>query len=104
MEHGRCIISQGGFVNSFDVLWSEWSRITSSPDSDHPNGTYFQFQLDRQILEKAAYENTESILGESDGKRAEKNGAKKPARLHFPYPPLAICPWASEDDNMKIFR
>ena len=56
-------------------------------------------------LEKAAYENTESILGdpgadsgdEGKSKRAGKNGAKKSARLHFPYPPLAICPWVSED-------
>ena len=35
----RCILFQGGFISSIDLLWSEWSRITD-PDPDHPNGTH----------------------------------------------------------------
>lgn len=33
------ILSQGGFIGSFDVLWSMWSRITG-PGPDHPNRTH----------------------------------------------------------------
>ena len=34
----RCILFQGGFIISIDLLWSKWSQITD-PDPDHPNGT-----------------------------------------------------------------
>ena len=32
---------QGGFVGSFDVLWSEWSQITD-PDPHHPHGMHLR--------------------------------------------------------------
>ena len=35
----RWILSQGELVGSFDVLWSEGSRITD-PDPDHLRGTH----------------------------------------------------------------
>ena len=31
----RWILVQSGFIGSFDLAWSEWSRITD-PDPDHP--------------------------------------------------------------------
>ena len=35
----RWILVQSGFIGSFDLLWSGWSRITD-PDPDHPKGTH----------------------------------------------------------------
>ena len=35
----RWILSESGFVGSFNASWSEWSRITN-PDPDHPIRTY----------------------------------------------------------------
>ena len=33
------ILAQSGFIGSFDLPWSEWSRITD-PDTDHLKGTH----------------------------------------------------------------
>ena len=33
------ILVQSGFIGSFDLPWSEWSRITD-PDTDHLKGTH----------------------------------------------------------------
>ena len=33
------ILVQNGLIGSFDLPWSEWSRITD-PDPDHPKGTH----------------------------------------------------------------
>lgn len=38
-QMNQWILSQGGFIGSFDVLWSMWSRITG-PGPDHPNRTH----------------------------------------------------------------
>ena len=35
----RRILVQSGFIGSFDLLWSEWSRITD-PDPNHPKGPH----------------------------------------------------------------
>ena len=32
-----------GFISSFDLLWSKWSRI-ADPDPDHPKGMHSLFQ------------------------------------------------------------
>ena len=35
LDHGRSNLVQSGFISSFDLPWSEWSRITD-PDPDIP--------------------------------------------------------------------
>ena len=37
-QMNQWILIQSGFIGSFDLTWSEWSRITD-PDPDHPKGT-----------------------------------------------------------------
>ena len=38
-QMNRWIHSGQGFIGSFDLPWSEWSRITD-PDPDRPKGTH----------------------------------------------------------------
>ena len=45
-QMNRWILVQSGFIGSFDLLWSKWSRITSDPDPDHPKGTHPKTILD----------------------------------------------------------
>ena len=37
-QMNRWILVRSRFIGSFDLPWSEWSRITD-PDPDHPKGT-----------------------------------------------------------------
>ena len=41
-QRNRQILSQSGYIGSFDTPWSEWSWIID-PDSDHPKGTHPNF-------------------------------------------------------------
>ena len=43
-QMNRWIHSGQGFIGSFDLLWSGWSRITD-PDPDHPRGKHPKFRL-----------------------------------------------------------
>ena len=55
-------------------------------------------------IKKASSETRGQIVGTRESVNGrKKNRSKKSARSQFPYPPLAICPWTSDDDNMKIF-
>ena len=38
-QRNQWILSYGGLVGSFDVLWLDRSQITD-PDLDHPNGIH----------------------------------------------------------------
>ena len=38
-QMNRRILVQSGFIGSFDLPWSEWSRITD-PDPNHPKGPH----------------------------------------------------------------
>ena len=41
-QMNRWIHSEQGFIGSFDLPWSEWSRITD-PDPDHLKGTHIMW-------------------------------------------------------------
>ena len=47
-QMNRWILVQSGFIGSFDLPWSEWSRITDA-DPDHPKGTHHKTILDSRF-------------------------------------------------------
>lgn len=65
------ILSQGGFIGSFDVLWSMWSRITG-PGPDHPNRTH-----SRPLLCFSPKTFDTGIKPQMPNKRKMKGGERK---------------------------